>query len=71
MLLNKWLQFALSVLGGLSALASAIDWSVIGNAKLSATVATVVFAIKGITNMLAPGRNTVATPTGGTVVTHQ
>lgn len=70
MLLNKWIQFAMSLIIAVTGWAAAFDWTTIFSQKTAAGIAGTVGVFKLITNALAPSTTQVITPTGGTVVTH-
>ena len=70
MLFNKWINFGISALGGLSALSSALDWNSVLSPQAAAGVAAGALVIRTITAVLAPASNAAAAPTGSSIVTH-
>ena len=70
MYLNKWIQFAMSLVVVLTGAMAGFDWTTVFSTETSAKIAGAVGIIKLITNAIAPSATVAATPTGRTIVTH-
>lgn len=70
MLLNKWIQFSMSVAIAAASASAAIDWTAVFSPTTAATIAAVLGVVKGLTNLAAPAKGEPTTPSGGSIITH-
>ena len=65
MLLGKWYQFALSLLGAAATVGTQVDWTPLGT-KGAGIAATAIFVVKGILNIFQPAAGQTAVSPPGT-----
>jgi hypothetical protein len=70
MVLNKWIQFALSALLALLGFAASFDWTTLVSVKSAGVIVGIIGVFKMLMNALAPAPSQASTPTGGTIITH-
>lgn len=70
MLLNKWIQFGMSVAIAATSASAAVDWAVVFSPTTAASIAAALGVVKMVTNVIAPAKSEPAQPTGGSVITH-
>lgn len=70
MIVNKWIQFAMTAALGLCVLATQLDWSAVLSAGAAAKVAGGLTVAKLLLNALAPAAGVQVSATGGSIITH-
>lgn len=68
MYLNKWIQFALSLVIVVTGAMAGFDWTLVFSQGTSAKIAGAIGAIKLVTNAIAPAATEKVVPTGGAIV---
>ena len=68
MYLNKWIQFALSLVIVVTGAMAGFDWTTFFSAATSAKIAGAIGLIKLVTNAIAPAATQQVHPVGGVLV---